>query len=171
MLWCKLNRHIWQWKQYVQYLESHFFTIFMVKCSFLQGSINRKFLVGHDDPPLYKCHAKTKPCHLHETVLFSFISLSPSLFFCRRNPGLNTSCSGFLQKLSVCLLSQSDLALGACQHGTQSSLARWLAQFHFNTALLFNTIKVLGSGWSKTVSCERDQSGELFWLAGFDFDQ
>ncbi|XP_032392501.1 meiosis inhibitor protein 1 isoform X4 [Etheostoma spectabile] len=32
-----------------------------------------------------------------------------------RHPHLNTSCCGFLQKLSMCLLSQSDPASGSCQ--------------------------------------------------------
>ncbi|XP_031176654.1 meiosis inhibitor protein 1 isoform X6 [Sander lucioperca] len=32
-----------------------------------------------------------------------------------RHPHLNTSCCGFLQKLSMCLLSQSDPASGPCQ--------------------------------------------------------
>ncbi|XP_039901769.1 meiosis inhibitor protein 1-like isoform X2 [Simochromis diagramma] len=33
-----------------------------------------------------------------------------------RNPNLNASCCGFLQKLSMCLLSQSDLPSGSHQH-------------------------------------------------------
>lgn len=36
-----------------------------------------------------------------------------------RNPNLNASCCGFLQKLSMCLLSQSDPASGTYQHGMQ----------------------------------------------------
>lgn len=36
-----------------------------------------------------------------------------------RNPNLNASCCGFLQKLSMCLLSQSDLPSGSHQHGMQ----------------------------------------------------
>ncbi|XP_075879739.1 meiosis inhibitor protein 1 isoform X6 [Nelusetta ayraudi] len=40
-----------------------------------------------------------------------------------RNPGLNASCSGFLQKLSVCLLSQPDQASGACQQDAEEAEA------------------------------------------------
>lgn len=48
-----------------------------------------------------------------------FVLYFPSLAICSRNPGLNASSSGFLQKLSMCLLSQLDHAFGAYQHGTQ----------------------------------------------------
>lgn len=98
----------------------------------------------------------------HTTQLY-FSHLPPSECYCCRNPGLNMSCSGFLQKLSMCLLSQPDLTLGACQHGTQSSLACCLAQFDFHAALLWNTVWVFGGGWrnsSTVVSCKRARSGE-----------
>ncbi|XP_040918945.1 meiosis inhibitor protein 1-like [Toxotes jaculatrix] len=36
-----------------------------------------------------------------------------------RNPNLNASCCGFLQKLSMCLLSQSDPASGSYQYGAE----------------------------------------------------
>uniref|UniRef100_A0AAQ5YDA2 Meiosis inhibitor protein 1 n=1 Tax=Amphiprion ocellaris TaxID=80972 RepID=A0AAQ5YDA2_AMPOC len=41
--------------------------------------------------------------------------------FCagNRNPDLNASCCGFLQKLSVCLLSQSDPASGSYHHDVE----------------------------------------------------
>ncbi|XP_005468491.1 meiosis inhibitor protein 1 isoform X3 [Oreochromis niloticus] len=43
---------------------------------------------------------------------FAFLPLTHSF----RNPNLNASCCGFLQKLSMCLLSQSDLPSGSHQH-------------------------------------------------------
>lgn len=46
---------------------------------------------------------------------FAFLPLTHSF----RNPNLNASCCGFLQKLSMCLLSQSDLPSGSHQHGMQ----------------------------------------------------
>ncbi|XP_068574767.1 meiosis inhibitor protein 1 isoform X2 [Cebidichthys violaceus] len=36
-----------------------------------------------------------------------------------RHPYLNLSCCGFLQKLSICLLFQSDPASGSCQHDVE----------------------------------------------------
>ncbi|MEQ2257202.1 hypothetical protein ILYODFUR_032257, partial [Ilyodon furcidens] len=41
-----------------------------------------------------------------------------------RNQNLNASCCGFLQKLSMCLLFQSDPPCGSC-HGIHS-LHSWL---------------------------------------------
>ncbi|XP_044036635.1 meiosis inhibitor protein 1 isoform X2 [Siniperca chuatsi] len=38
---------------------------------------------------------------------------------CLRNPNLNASCCGFLQKLSMCLLSQSDPASGSYQNDVE----------------------------------------------------
>lgn len=101
---------------------------------------------------LMRCQNQTMP-PLYPALCFSHLSRHLYFIWCR-NPGLNTSCSGFLQKLSVCLLSQPDLALGAGQHGTQSSLA----QSDFHTALLPDTVEVHGSGWSTVVSCERERA-------------
>lgn len=48
-----------------------------------------------------------------------------------RNPNLNTAACGFLQKLSMCLLSLSDPSFRACQHGTVCS--------HIYKHILLNT--------------------------------
>ncbi|XP_027141174.1 meiosis inhibitor protein 1 isoform X2 [Larimichthys crocea] len=49
---------------------------------------------------------------------FYRLALEHKGLFCagNRNPNLNASSCGFLQKLSICLLSQSDPAFGAYQH-------------------------------------------------------
>lgn len=53
--------------------------------------------------------------HVYFLTLSVFLPLTNSF----RNPHLNASCCGFLQKLSMCLLSQSDPASGSYQHGMQ----------------------------------------------------
>nr|XP_020480653.1 meiosis inhibitor protein 1 isoform X2 [Monopterus albus] len=52
---------------------------------------------------------------------FYRLALEHKALFCvgNRNTNLNTSCCGFLQKLSMCLLSQSDPASGACYHDAE----------------------------------------------------
>lgn len=43
-----------------------------------------------------------------------------------RNPNLNASCCGFLQKLSMCLLSQSDPPSVSYQHGMQKTHTHYM---------------------------------------------
>ncbi|KAM9843134.1 LOW QUALITY PROTEIN: meiosis inhibitor protein 1 [Aulostomus maculatus] len=52
---------------------------------------------------------------------FYRLALEHKVLFCAgdRNPHLNASCCGFLQKLSMCLLSQSDTAFASHQHDAE----------------------------------------------------
>lgn len=48
-----------------------------------------------------------------------------------RNQNLNTAACGFLQKLSMCLLSLSDPSFRACQHGTVCSYTVYIYKLIF----------------------------------------
>lgn len=56
---------------------------------------------------------------LHSILFLLTLVCFPPITNYFRNPNLNASACGFLQKLSLCLLSQSDPAFGTYQHGMQ----------------------------------------------------
>lgn len=86
-------------------------------------------------------HGECVQCFVSCALIFSLFQLSCSLFLSTlfslymclfsvswvflcftnsfRNPNLNASCCGFLQKLSMCLLSQSNPASGSYHDGMQ----------------------------------------------------